>query len=293
MNTVEREMASSEVEVVGAAARVCSLLSGAGGGVGGGVGDGYVDWYEVFGLSAEEVTLLGREDDAGIAALRRAFRKLAVRLHPDRCKEACAGEAFAGVRKGYEMLIGASGADDVSNHVAAADADAATQDARTNRRQFHVEWLLRRSQTDEERARDERAKKATAPGVSDAFKEHDGYGRCRVCHGVLVDSRGKSGLDFLACACSRPTPWTCGCGFDNGSTRLDSCPSCGLAKGSRYDASAVRSSDGGEKKRERDEDGAGVGAGGAGGGGFESAPVMVKKKSGFKRPKRRKQVPPG
>ena len=270
----------------GIAARVMKKLSPSG------PGDSYVDWYEVFGLTDEEVGALGRsaegadaEEEAGAAAFKRAFRRLAIQLHPDRCKEADAGEAFAAVRRGYDLLVGGAGGAEAGAAGAAAPRGAAAE-ARANRRRFHVEWLTRKSLTDEERARDEKARVAVAPTVTEAYRRNDGRGRCDVCFGAVRAAgaeRRDAGLDFMSCSCPTPTPWTCGCGHRNSREDELRCAACSTAKGGRY---AGQPAGAGAAAAERQ---AGRPDGAAAAGRTDAA--LAPKRAGFKRPKRRRPAP--
>ena len=52
------------------------------------------DYYEVLGVSKNA------SDDE----IKRAFRKLAVKYHPDRCKDADAADKFAEISEAHEIL---------------------------------------------------------------------------------------------------------------------------------------------------------------------------------------------
>jgi len=259
--------------------------------------DSYVDWYDVFGLTEEEVGALGRcaggaeeEEEAGVSAFKRAFRKLAIQLHPDRCKEVDAGEAFAGVRKGYDFLVGGTRSGNAGNETGVRSASA---EARANRRRFHVEWLTRKGLTDEEKTRNEKARDAVAPVVTAAYKRNDGRGRCDVCFGAVRSAGSRAaddkngadgGLAFMMCSCPTPTPWTCGCGQRNSRTDEIRCSACSTVKGARWTGIA----DGTESvqlKTERKTTGSDSGAA------SRTDALLAPKKAGFKRPKRRRPPP--
>ena len=50
--------------------------------------------------------VLGLAPDADAAALRRAYRRLALRLHPDKCAEPNAREAFNAMAAAYKRISG-------------------------------------------------------------------------------------------------------------------------------------------------------------------------------------------
>lgn len=52
------------------------------------------DYYEVLGVSK----------DADDATIKRAFKKLAIKYHPDRCKDADAGDKFREINEAYQVL---------------------------------------------------------------------------------------------------------------------------------------------------------------------------------------------
>ena len=52
--------------------------------------------------------ILGLRPGASAAEIKRAYRKLAMRWHPDRNAHPKAGERFAQIRGAYELLLSAS-----------------------------------------------------------------------------------------------------------------------------------------------------------------------------------------
>lgn len=142
---------------------------------------GYIDWYAVFGLTEKEIEIVGREAAAGaiddnninnndssknmraIDVIKRQFRSLALQLHPDRCKEQHAAEAFQIVKKGYDLFTNNKNNSNNNNQIK-------TDDSKASLSQFHVEWLLRKSVSEAERQREELARKTKAPQVLQAFR---------------------------------------------------------------------------------------------------------------------------
>ena len=60
-------------------------------------------------------TILGVEPDAGVTELKRAYRRQAMRWHPDRNTDPAATERFKQIRAAYEHLI-AVDAEEVSEN---------------------------------------------------------------------------------------------------------------------------------------------------------------------------------
>lgn len=118
--------------------------------------------------------VLGVSETADVKEVKRAYRKLALQYHPDRCKDDDGHEKFILLTQAYEMLLGRAEGKTNPDHASASGWD------------FHDwYWSFRMARSWEKqqgKAAAAAAAAAAASGAASGAQEEDGWGRRQPPH---------------------------------------------------------------------------------------------------------------
>jgi molecular chaperone DnaJ len=145
-------------------------------------------------MNSDHHSVLDIAPGATPAEIKRAYRRLAMRWHPDRNSDPAATERFRRIRAAYEQLVAVDGAEGAKTEAAGDEAEEAEKEARAADIRLNLEISL------EEAAAG--CRKTIAYTRGKACPTCDGSGEagmtrtrfCEACHGSGRVRDGKRGL---------------------------------------------------------------------------------------------------
>jgi molecular chaperone DnaJ len=156
-------------------------------------------------MNIDPYSILGLAPDAGRAELKNAYRRLAMRWHPDRNTDPLATERFKAIRAAYEQLVAVDGPEEAKT--AAPEDEAGETVARAADIRLNLEISLEEAATGCRRTVDYTRGKAcpTCDGSGEAGMTRTRF--CEACHGsgrvrdaerVLVSCGACAGRGFFS-----------------------------------------------------------------------------------------------